>query len=321
MLSIIIPVYNCSRYIRACLDSLLDSDLPKGSYEIIAVDDGSTDDSWQILQEYAKNHDHLTIITQPNAGQSVARNNAIGLAQGEYIWFIDGDDLTDGKLIRVYKTIQRHNHPDVVAIELKECTEQMRELGNTCTQPDLPKNLLMSGRDAVVKGYNPSSVCALFIKKTLLEERNLRHVPGIANQDVELSYRVMSYARQVIFTPLAPYLYIQHPQSTRNNTDVAKKSKYLKSMLVVAMSFKDFSRNFEKSDPQLARVLVNRSQNIIWGLVYTLFQNRKQWKANGINKIVIEEMKSKGLYPLKGPFDKWKKSLFVRLMNIESFIA
>ena len=92
-LSIIIPVYNVERYLAECLDSCLEQDIPHDDYEIICVNDGSTDGSAAILERYAGENPNIQVITQPNGGISAARNTGLDAANGEYIWFVDSDDF------------------------------------------------------------------------------------------------------------------------------------------------------------------------------------------------------------------------------------
>ena len=80
--SIIVPVYNVEKYLRKCLDSLVNQTLK--DIEIICINDGSTDDSLNILQEYAREHLNVIVIDQENQGVSIARNNGINKAQGDY---------------------------------------------------------------------------------------------------------------------------------------------------------------------------------------------------------------------------------------------
>lgn len=88
--SIIVPVYNVEKYLKRCLDSLVNQTLK--DIEIICVNDGSTDGSLAILDEYVRNDDRIVVINQENSGQSVARNRGIDVAKGEYIGFVDSDD-------------------------------------------------------------------------------------------------------------------------------------------------------------------------------------------------------------------------------------
>ena len=90
-LSFIVPVFNTEEYLAQCLDSLLAQDI--ADYEILCVDDGSTDDSAAILDAYAHSHSNLLVIHQPNSGVAAARNAGLSAARGKYIWFVDSDDL------------------------------------------------------------------------------------------------------------------------------------------------------------------------------------------------------------------------------------
>ncbi|MBQ7173300.1 MAG: glycosyltransferase [Clostridia bacterium] len=91
-LSIIIPVYNTEKYLREYLNSCFDENAPEENYEIICIDDGSTDYSPIILKEYAERHSNLLIVRQANQGVSVARNHGITIARGDWLWFVDSDD-------------------------------------------------------------------------------------------------------------------------------------------------------------------------------------------------------------------------------------
>ena len=91
LVSIIIPVYNSEMYIKKCLNSVVSQTYKK--LEIILVDDGSTDNSSQICDNYADNDNRIKVIHQSNGGQASARNNAIKFANGDYILYVDSDDI------------------------------------------------------------------------------------------------------------------------------------------------------------------------------------------------------------------------------------
>ena len=95
--SVIIPVYNSEKYISECLDSVLNQTFK--DIEIICIDDGSTDKSFDILNRYNIKEKRITLLTQKNLGQSVARNKALEIAKGEYIYFLDSDDYIEPNLI------------------------------------------------------------------------------------------------------------------------------------------------------------------------------------------------------------------------------
>ena len=91
-LSIIIPVFNTEDYLERCLASCLDQDLPESDYEIIVLNDGSTDGSLQVAQRIASSHPCIRIVSQENGGLSRARNAGLREAVGDYVWFVDSDD-------------------------------------------------------------------------------------------------------------------------------------------------------------------------------------------------------------------------------------
>nr|QIM10666.1 hypothetical protein PlAlph_5580 [uncultured Alphaproteobacteria bacterium] len=120
-ISVIVPVYNVESYLREALDSLVGQSLK--DIEIICVNDGSTDNSLQILHEYAAKDDRLKIIDKPNAGVSAARNDGMAAATGEYITFADGDDwLKSTAYEEIYKQLG-DNRPDMVIFGYYESVE------------------------------------------------------------------------------------------------------------------------------------------------------------------------------------------------------
>lgn len=120
--SIIIPVYNVAPYLRECLDSVLAQSFT--NWEAICVDDGSTDDSNSILDEYATGDRRLNVIHQENAGVSAARNIALDIIQGEWVCFLDSDDVLEkSALQRIKEIISRNPKVDIVKTGLIQFKE------------------------------------------------------------------------------------------------------------------------------------------------------------------------------------------------------
>lgn len=112
LVSVIVPVYNVEKYLAACLDSLQAQTYPY--WEAICVNDGSTDGSWQILQEYAAKDSRFVIINQKNSGVSAARNAALRKAQGDYIAFLDSDDMLHCQFMEYMTTALEKTNSDMV---------------------------------------------------------------------------------------------------------------------------------------------------------------------------------------------------------------
>lgn len=133
-LSVIVPVYNVEKFLPRCLDSLLRQGMEVGEYEIICVNDGSPDNSAQILSEYEQEYpDIFKVITQENRGLGGARNTGMKAAQGEYISFIDSDDyVVDGAFRYLYDKFCTDQKPDV----LNFCYRHVFTDGTTLADPD-----------------------------------------------------------------------------------------------------------------------------------------------------------------------------------------
>lgn len=321
-LSIIIPMYNAEKYIEECLDSILNSNLLKKRYELVIVNDGSKDKSPEIAKDYSSKFSNVTYLTQENQGQSTARNYGIKTCKGEYVWCVDADDkVISEQLPKIIEALDEYKNLDILAVQLQNVTEGGQYLDVECSQPMLEHNKVLSGVEAVLSGYNPSSICALITKKQLFIDNNIFFVKGITHQDVELTYRLMPCATNVVFSDITPYLYIYHPNSTSKSMVPEKKIKYIKDDIYIINSFRRLALSFKDINPQLYSVIFNRSQNVLFGLVYSLYKNKKEWGKLGINSVIIEELKKNQLYPIKGEFDSIKKNIFARMfLNFEFMI-
>ena len=122
-LSIIIPVYNAEKYIGACLDSLLAQDI--SDYEILCVNDGSKDGSAAILENYARQHARIQVIHKENGGVTSARNAGLKAAQGDFIWFVDADDLVKENILGKLRTLAANK--DRVIFGAYEFTDVLTE--------------------------------------------------------------------------------------------------------------------------------------------------------------------------------------------------
>lgn len=113
-LSIIVPIYGVEQYLRKCVDSLLNQDMPSSEYEIILVDDGGHDKCPQICDDYATAYKNILTIHRENGGLSAARNSGIEVAQGEYVMFVDSDDYIEPNVLGgLMKQVEMEN-PDVL---------------------------------------------------------------------------------------------------------------------------------------------------------------------------------------------------------------
>lgn len=209
--SIILPVYNVEKYLRECLESAINQTL--GSIEIIAVNDGSTDNSLEILKEYQQKG-NIKIINQKNKGLSEARNSGLKEAKGEYIYFLDSDDYIDINSMKYCYTKCKENKLDIInfdAISFKDNKNSKVNLDEDYDRSNLiNSNNVYIGEDYynyLIKNnaYRQPVWLNMYSRKFLIEN-NLTFYPGLIHEDelfTKLAYlkckRIMYIAKTFFF--------------------------------------------------------------------------------------------------------------------------
>lgn len=214
--SIIIPVYNVEQYLTKCLDSVVNQTY-NDEYEVICVNDGSTDSSLAILEEYAEKYGIIKIINQENRGLSEARNTGLRQAKGKYIWFVDSDDwIEDDALNILHKKI---NDEDIVCFNGRRYFED----GRTETPDEGIEISDLSGWEY----YNKYAlqhrkfhfVCVVLrvYKRDFLLENNLFFEPGIYHEDNLFTPIALYYAIKIKSIPDTLYQYRIRKNSITQN--------------------------------------------------------------------------------------------------------
>ena len=202
--SVIIPVYNVEDYLRECVQSVLSQDF--ASYEIILVDDGSTDGSGQLCDEFAKTDFRVQAVHQENQGQSAARNHGLQIASGKYILFLDSDDFyPQNFLLRQIYSASRDR--DMVCFNYVRYTGRL--LSPLITFPSSEdhagEKLLL---EMVRLNAFTSSPCLKAVKRSLLLEHHICFEAGrICGEDIEWNARLLLAAQSIAIAPACLYAY------------------------------------------------------------------------------------------------------------------
>lgn len=193
--SVIIPVYNVELYLQECLDSVLNQS--GCSFEVICIDDGSTDFSSQILQTVARKDPRILIITQENKGQGHARNRGLDIASGRYVYFMDADDVLKADTFASLIALCDSKHLDHVIFGAEVFVddrngvipkEQIRNTENYYKIKDGSLlNLILKGDTLFKRLIDTSSFYVSpqlrFIRRDLLEQNRLRFLEGVIHED------------------------------------------------------------------------------------------------------------------------------------------
>lgn len=192
LLSIIIPVYNVEKYVEKCIRSCETQDIPSSEYELICINDGSKDNSLAIVEGLAREFDNIKIINQENQGLSMARNNGLKIATGDYIWFVDSDDwIADNCLAALTKTLVSEKLDALIinGIRFIDGVEMLHQ--NIDVTP------IMSGIEMMRHHHINCASVKTILKRSLFEDHNISFYPGIYHEDQEYSPRIYFYIERI----------------------------------------------------------------------------------------------------------------------------
>lgn len=203
MISIIIPTYNVEKYLRECLDSILAQTFQ--DFEIICVDDGSTDRTLDILQEYKLKDDRFVILQQRHAGAGAARNHGLKLAEGKYIQFLDSDDYFEPTLLE-----ELYTRAEKFGADLTVCSSRKVDNEGNITEtgsPNFPINIDKVPMEQVFNRQNFKNeiFCLLIpvvwnklIRKSFLEENHLEFPKLTIYEDIAFMHSVVACADKIV---------------------------------------------------------------------------------------------------------------------------
>lgn len=209
-ISIIVPVYNVEKYLRKCLDSLINQTLK--DIEIICINDGSTDKSLEILEEYKNRDSRIILLNQENSGQSIARNNGIKKATGEYIGFVDPDDWVDLDYYEKLYNAASTNDTDIAVGGIIRVTGIKKKKFLNFEKETLTDNTNLKFElcDVPEKSY----VWNKIYKTEKLKEIGLEFEKGIFYEDCIFTPQALFYLGKIATVPNIYYYYLRRGNST-----------------------------------------------------------------------------------------------------------
>lgn len=209
LISVIVPAFRVEKYIRRCLDSILNQTYK--NIEVIVVDDGTDDKSGDIAEEYAKKDPRVRVVHKPNGGLSSARNRGIEEASGEYISFIDSDDFVASDFLEtLYKNLT-DNNCDMARVDFEEVTfdepQERKATGD-------PKVYLDSEVEKFYLELTIASCWDILYKKSLIG--STRFPDGKTSEDIPFNFEIFRKAKKFVNVPIVKYFYYHNPNSISN---------------------------------------------------------------------------------------------------------
>ena len=239
-LSIIIPVYNTEAFLAKCLGSLLDASLLQGGvYEVIAVNDGSTDSSRQILSQYCDQWQAgFRVVDTPNGGLGHARNCGLAVAKGDWVLFVDSDDyLTPGAIPEIFEALEAAEaaEADVAVFDFVHVDEEGNTLASfsgcdredAFTLAEFPEFL-----------FSPMNAVNKLWRRSLFTETAIRFPGRLWFEDLATSPKLYLHVRRFLPWHRAWYCYLQRRGSITNSTSAARNTE----MITVTETVLDYYR-------------------------------------------------------------------------------
>lgn len=294
LLSVVVPIYNVEKYLKKCLDSIINQTYK--NLEIILVDDGSTDCSGKIADEYGKKDKRIKVIHKKNGGLADARNVGIDNASGKYIAFVDSDDWIDlNTYSESIKTMEKHNSDMFVFRAISCYSDTEINIFNNNNFIEISNDKIFDYWSIVGRG-----VCdKIFLKKYW---DDIRFPFGKTSEDVFVIYLLMAKAQHTILSSNIYYYYRQRAGSISKikNVRIDSYEAYTKA--------KDFIyKNYPNSYNIFMKNYVTNCMGLYNSII--LYDNKNKWK-----KLMLEEIKKYKKFIFKSDVGLYKKVQVICLL-------
>ncbi|WP_233972291.1 glycosyltransferase [Pectobacterium versatile] len=293
-ISVIVPIYNCEEYIDPLFSSLLAQD--NISFEIIAVNDGSTDGSLVKLNAIGKLATNLIIVSQENKGLSEARNTGIRHANGEWIAFVDGDDWLEKDTLSTWLGKAEEQRLDLLIGNGFKFNENPDQEIKTPIQTKQPWDAVISGEEWIIRSVKSNEWCHFawlqLIRKDIISLNELRFIPNMMHEDILWTANLALVAQRVGFCEKMNYGY------RIGNTNSITKSSSVEKIAGRAISYIDIMHglislaNLKKDNVILNESLIrhaNRESRHLFGLL------RKKISSPAIRQQLARKFISTGI--------------------------
>jgi len=311
-LSIIIPCYNGENHLMRCLNSLLNQDVPLDSYEIIIVDDGSTDGTPEICDLYSSKYLNISVISQSNGGIGAARNAGIRQAKGKYMMFVDADDYVDHNVLSILTNKIINSNLQALRFNYQSLDENLQIIPkkNNSTFSVVWDEISVDGTEFLTEKLGWSCYVWLYIFDTyLIRKNNLYFSEGVIFEDIDWLVRVLLVTQKIMAIDKQVYNYVQRVNSITQDSTLENKSNIVKDKIRVVNFLIELSQKTKNVKVELwCKGMISLTFMGILSFTENEFPERK-------NEI-IRLLRRKKLLPLKSYHFTWKQKRDLSIINI-----
>lgn len=287
LISIIVPVYNTAEYLPRCLNSILNQVYQ--NLQIIVINDGSTDNSFEICKRFATMDKRVEIFTQINKGLSSVLNKGLQQAVGEWVCFVDSDDWLDNDaFIGLYTMISKYPQ-----IELIRCFNRKVNISGEKKSEEIKKEIVCTPEELISYNLVGGYISSLFIKKIIIDENNLKFCEQLKiEMDMEFTFRAFLKCKYILLYFKVFYNYFMRETSLLNSfsLDKAKNHLTVPSMMYV------YSRKYPKVVKNFVTRKLNDGLILFIHDVCIIIENNNKISQSEIRKIIREFIKTNKFY-------------------------
>lgn len=314
-LSYIVPVYNCERYLSRCVDSILQQGLSEDEFEILLINDGSSDNSLEVAQSYSQRHKNIKVLSHDNHGVSFTRNVGIDKALGTYITFVDADDYLTGGTVPSLLSKAEAAKLDVLCAFMNVELSDGRFARSGCLK--LEKNKVFNNEQYLYGGGDISSVCSSLISTKLLRDNHLHFDEDLAyGEDTMFCCWMYAYSERIMWVDDAMYVYKYNGESASREMTTEQRSRKLKDTILMTKYQMELGRSW-KGPAAVGQFFVKRAYTASFFLIFNNMKSNSL-SAGEFDKMV-DKLRSYSCYPIKGSVFPNKLTPLAHLLNI-SFV-
>ncbi len=303
-LSIIIPLYNKEKYIERCLESIIGQGLPFKDYEIIIVDDGSKDSGGELVQNYTNKNEYLNLhlLKQKNQGPSAARNKGIDKAIGNYLYFLDADDLLANDVLENLLKLTEQNNLEILEFETKELEEaSIAAITESLNEKPKEKSILVTdGLTFIAEKDFRNQAWRYLIKRSFLLDTGVRFIEAMrAYEDLVFTATVILKSSRIARVDLAAHRYIKVAGSIVTTKNPKKNLEFIQGMVNAVEELDKLIEHEDSLNAIYTRVknkLEAKQQAIVYALLIRAFKYHLDPKEL---KLILFKMKALGAYPIE----------------------
>lgn len=264
-LSIIIPAYNSEKFIEKCLLSCLNQDISHNEYELIVVDDGSTDNTKNIVLSIKKKHNNIVYIYQENSAQGAARNNGLSKAKGEYIWFVDSDDwIAENSLGKICNRLINEKLDGILVGHATQYATLLDIWEN------FDEKQVATGKEILKNNKFYISPTYAVWKRSYLEHYNIKYIEHLYHEDSEICPRMFYYAKKIGYIKDICYYVFPNLNSTTRGINPQRAF----DIVTVVKNLERFRQTIKDKDIDLQ--LINYISMTINSSLYNTYKLNKE---------------------------------------------